>query len=138
MPKRKIVISAADRRRLESMLKSEFPEIVGPRGHLYELKDELDRATIVRPDDIPQNVVTMNSTIVLRDIDTLEVETYTLVYPEQADIADGKLSVLAPIGTAVLGQCVGDVLRWRAPAGRRRLKIEQVVYQPEREGAFHL
>jgi regulator of nucleoside diphosphate kinase len=120
------------------MLKSEFAEIVGPRGHLYDLKAELDCATIVRPDDAPQDVVTMNSTIVLRDLDTQEVETYTLVYPEQADIANGKLSVLAPIGTAVLGQCVGDVLRWRVPAGRRRLKIEQVVYQPEREGAFHL
>jgi regulator of nucleoside diphosphate kinase len=80
----------------------------------------------------------MNSTIVLRDLDTQDVESYTLVYPEQADIANGKLSVLAPIGTAVLGQRVGDVLRWHVPAGRRRLKIEQVVYQPEREGAYHL
>jgi regulator of nucleoside diphosphate kinase len=136
--KRKIVITAADRRRLEAMLKSEFAEIVGPRGHLYDLKAELDCATIVRPDDVPQDVVTMNSTIVLRDLDTQEVDTYTLVYPEQADIANSKLSVLAPIGTAVVGQRVGDVLRWRVPAGRRRLKIEQVVYQPEREGAFHL
>jgi regulator of nucleoside diphosphate kinase len=118
------------------MLKSEFAEFVWPRGHLYDLKAELDAATIMRPNEVAQDVVTMNSTIMLRDLDTQEVDIYTLVYPEQADIANGRLSVLAPIGTAVLGQRVGDVLRWRVPAGRRRLKIEQVVYQPEREGPF--
>lgn len=138
MPKRKIIITVADRRRLEAMLKSEFAEFVWPRGHLYDLKAELDAATIVRPNEVGEDVVTMNSTILVRDLDTQEVDTYTLVYPEQADIANGRLSVLAPIGTAVLGQRVGDVLRWQVPAGRRRLKIEKVVYQPEREGAFHL
>jgi regulator of nucleoside diphosphate kinase len=57
----------------------------------------------------------MNSTVVLRDLDTEEHETYTLVFPDDADIADGRLSVLAPVGTAILGQYVGDDLRWRVP-----------------------
>jgi regulator of nucleoside diphosphate kinase len=136
--KRRIIITIADRRRLEAILKSEFADFVWSRGHLYDLKAELDAATIVRPDEAPRDVVTMNSTIMLRDLDTQEADVYTLVYPEQADIANGRLSVLAPIGTAVLGQRVGDVLRWSVPAGRRRLKIEKVIFQPEREGAFHL
>ena len=80
----------------------------------------------------------MNSTVKLRDLDTKELETYTLVFPEQADIANDQLSVLAPVGTAILGQRVGDALRWRVPSGWRRFKIERVIYQPEREGVFHV
>ena len=76
----------------------------------------------------------MNSTVVLRDMDTKEKETYTLVFPDSADIAHDRLSVLAPVGTAILGQHVGDIIRWRVPQGLRRLKVETVVYQPEREG----
>ena len=98
---------------------------------------ELDRPAIVRPEDVPRNVVTMNSTVVLRDLDTKEKETYTLVFPDAADIANDRLSVLAPVGTAILGERVGDVVRWRVPQGWRRLKVERVVYQPEREGAYH-
>ena len=80
----------------------------------------------------------MNSTVVLRDLDTGEVETYTLVYPNHADIARNRLSVLAPVGTAILGYHVGDVVRWRVPAGVRRLRVEEVLFQPERVGAFQL
>jgi regulator of nucleoside diphosphate kinase len=80
----------------------------------------------------------MNSTVSLRDLGTNEVETYTLVFPECADIANNKLSVLAPIGTAVLGYRVGDEFRWRVPEGWRKLKIEQVIFQPERDGALRI
>jgi regulator of nucleoside diphosphate kinase len=92
----------------------------------------------VRPEDVPPRIVTMNSTVVLRDLDTKEDETYTLVFPDAADIATDRLSVLAPVGTAILGERVDDVVRWRVPQGWRRLKVERVVYQPEREGAYHV
>jgi regulator of nucleoside diphosphate kinase len=105
---------------------------------LDDLRAELDRPEIVRPEDVPHNVVTMNSTVVLRDVDTKERETYTLVFPDAADIANDRLSVLAPVGTAILGERIGDVVRWRVPQGWRRLKVERVIYQPEREGAFHI
>jgi regulator of nucleoside diphosphate kinase len=137
MGKRKIIITEADRERLEVLLSSEFAAAIGPCDYLDDLRAELDRAQIVRPADVPQNVVTMNSTVVLRDLDTKEKETYTLVFPSEADIANDRLSVLAPVGTAILGERVGDVIRWRVPQGWRRLKIERVVYQPEREGAIH-
>jgi regulator of nucleoside diphosphate kinase len=120
------------------MLRSDLAAVVSQRGHLKDLEAELDRALVVAPEDVPHDVVTMNSTVILQDLKTGEIETYTLVYPDRADILNNQLSVLAPVGTAVLGQRVGDVLRWRVPAGWRQLKIEQVVYQPEREGAFHL
>jgi regulator of nucleoside diphosphate kinase len=137
MPKRKIIITQSDYEHLEALLSSEFTQVIGPADYLEGLEAELARAEVVDPERVPKSVVTMNSTVKLRDLDTNEVETYTLVFPEQADIANNKLSVLAPVGTAILGQRVGDVLRWRVPGGRRRLKVERVLYQPERAGVFH-
>ena len=69
---------------------------------------------------------------VVRDLDTDEVDTYTLVYPDRADIANQRLSVLAPIGTAILGYRVGDEVSWQVPAGWRRLRVDEVLFQPER------
>jgi regulator of nucleoside diphosphate kinase len=137
MPKRKIVITQSDYEYLEELLSSEFTEAIGPSDYLEGLAAELARAEIVDPERVPKTVVTMNSTVKLRDLETNEVETYTLVFPEQADIANNKLSVLAPVGTAILGQRVGDAIRWRVPGGWRRLKVERVLYQPERAGVFH-
>ena len=136
MASRQIVITEIDHERLEDLLASEFAKAVNPSDHLGDLRIELDRAIIVSPEDVPRNVVTMNSTVTLRDLVTKEKETYTLVFPNLADIANNRLSVLAPVGTAILGERVGDVLRWRVPEGWRRLKVEHVLYQPEREGVF--
>ena len=135
---RPIVITAEDREHLEGLLGSMFARVVSHPNRFNELRAELDRARIVSPADVPEDVVTMNSTVTLRDLDTNETETYTLVYPDQADIANHRLSVLAPVGTAVLGYRVGDELRWRVPAGWRRLKVEQVLFQPERDAALYM
>jgi len=135
MLRNKIMMTAVDHRRLEDLLASEqTARVAGPSDWLADLQAELNRAEIVSPDEVPDNVVTMDSTVMLRDLDTDEVEMYTLVYPERADIANNQLSVLAPVGTAILGCQIGDEVGWRVPAGWRRLKIEQVLYQPEREG----
>jgi regulator of nucleoside diphosphate kinase len=136
MPKRKIIISQSDYEHLKELLSSEFTLAIGPSDYLEALAAELARAEIVDPQRVPRTVVTMNSTVKLRDLETNEVETYTLVFPEQADIANNRLSVLAPVGTAILGQSVGDLLRWRVPGGWRRLKVERVLFQPERAGVF--
>ena len=87
---------------------------------------------------MPHDVVTMNSRVQLVDLDTGEAMTYTLVFPDDADLRQGKISVLAPIGTAMLGYRVGDTFEWRVPAGLRRLKIEAILYQPEAAGDYHL
>jgi regulator of nucleoside diphosphate kinase len=134
MPKPKIILTDADHQRLESLLASEFAKVISPVEYLEDLRAELRQAKIVPPDRVPPNVVTMNSTVVLRDLETRQKETYTLVYPERADIANDRLSVLAPVGTAILGQRVGDELKWRVPAGWRYFKVERVLFQPEREG----
>jgi regulator of nucleoside diphosphate kinase len=137
MTRRKIIITKDDLERLEAMLTSTFAKAIGHSANLDDLRAELNRAEITSPSKVPSNVVTMNSTVVLRDLDTNEKETYTLVFPDAADIANDRLSVLAPIGTAILGERVGGVVRWRVPQGWRRLKVERVVYQSEREAAVH-
>jgi regulator of nucleoside diphosphate kinase len=78
----------------------------------------------------------MNSTVRLRDLDADETLEFTLVYPRDADPDEGRVSVLAPIGTALIGYRAGDVIQWPVPAGTTRLKVEDVVYQPESAGHY--
>ena len=136
MEPRTIVITQTDFPRLTQLLASGFARAIGPREYLDALRDELHRASIVPPDNVPEGTVTMNSRVQLRDLDTGELETYTLVYPHTANIAENRLSVLAPVGTAILGYSVGDVVRWRVPDGIRRLRIEHVLDQPEKAGGL--
>lgn len=105
---------------------------------LASLKEELDRGRVVEPRKVPKGVVTMHSRVRVRDLDDGEMETYCLVYPEEADITEGKLSVLAPLGTALIGTRVGEVVEFDAPAGTRRLKVDKILYQPEAAGDYHL
>lgn len=132
--RRQIIITKEDHERLENLFASEFAAAFSDKPYLQSLRGELDIAKIVNPDDVPPNVVTMNSTVQLRQLRAKEIETYTLVYPGNADIAKGKLSVLAPIGTAILGNRVGDRVEWQVPGGVIRFKIEELVFQPERDG----
>lgn len=138
MTERAIFITEYDRQRLSKFIENpgllEHPE---PES-LESLKKELARAQVVAPEDIPPDVVTMNSTVRLVDVDTGEQDTYTLVFPSDADVGSGRLSVLAPIGTAMLGYSAGDTFTWRVPEGQRRLRIEEVTYQPEASGNYEL
>lgn len=102
------------------------------------LRRELDRARIVSSHNVDRRVVTMQSKVVLEDGDTDESMTYTLVHPEYADHDAGRLSVLAPIGTAILGYREGDTIEWEVPAGIRRIRIRKVIHQPEAVGQEHL
>ncbi len=104
---------------------------------LKKLDEELNRANIVKPEEIPMDVITMNSTFRLHDLDSGEEFAYTLVFPARADSASRKISVLAPLGTALLGCQVGDTVTWEAPAGPKRLNIKKILYQPEAKGNYH-
>lgn len=127
---KQIVITKGDHQRLSSLLKSDYVQAIGDKPYLTGLRDELAIAQIVEPEEIGAEVVTMNSKVRLLDLDINEDEIYTLVYPAQADIAKSKLSILTPIGTAILGFQVGDILTGLAS----RIRIEEVIFQPEREG----
>ena len=137
MSERRIVITRFDKERLEELIAvaEEFAD--HGREDLRALAGELTRATIVSPEEVPQDVVTMNSKVVLRDVDTSEEMTYSLVFPKNADVDVGAISILAPVGTAILGYSEGDVIEWPVPSGTRRIRIEEVLYQPEAAGDFH-
>ena len=132
--RRNIIISTDDHERLGNLLFSGFATAFSDKPYIQSLRGELNIAKVVNPEEIPPDVVTMNSTVRLRQLRCKEIETYTLVYPEDANIAEGKLSVLAPIGTAILGYRVGDRVEWEVPSGQIRFKIEGLVFQPERDG----
>lgn len=103
------------------------------------LLDELERATLVAPEKIPPQVVTMRSRVSFSILSTGKVATYTLVYPADLDGSDDKLSVFTPVGSALLGLSVGQEIEWPLAAGKStRVRIDSVDYQPERAGDWHL
>jgi regulator of nucleoside diphosphate kinase len=134
MESRDIYITDYDLTRLRELLQVGISFAERDRQSLETLQEELDRAHIVEPTAIPHDVVTMNSQVRLTDLETNEAQVYTLVFPSQANLEQRKLSVLAPIGTAILGYRVGDTVEWRVPAGIKKLRIEEILYQPEAAG----
>lgn len=137
MSERRIVITRFDKERLEELIAVAEEFSSHGREDLRALAGELAIATVVSPKAVPQDVVTMNSRVVLRDVDTSEEMTYALVFPQNADIDAGAISILAPVGTAILGYTEGDVIEWPVPSGMRRIRIEKILYQPEAAGDFH-
>lgn len=126
MRNRNIIISSADRDRLLPLIGSARLDRRVPAQSLDLLEGELARASIVEPADLPRDVVAMNSTVWFRDLDSEEIERYTLVFPRDADVIRDRISVLAPIGTALLGYRQRDIVEWRVPQGCRRLEITKV------------
>lgn len=127
-----IIISSLDAERLEQLLETaEFPG-------KDELEDELARAEVVEPRLVPPDVVTMNSTIRFRMTDSPKQFVLTLVYPKDVKLDGSTLSVFAPVGSALLGLTAGDEINWPKPGGGMLgLRLEEVVYQPERAGEYH-
>jgi len=105
---------------------------------LKALELELERVQVVEAEQIPSGIITMNSRFLMKHLDSEEKTEYSLVYPEDADFLENKISVMAPIGTATLGYQEGDEIDWQVPEGIIRLKIEKVLYQPEASGHFEL
>jgi len=138
MANRIIYITDNDMRRLRELIivAREF----GKEDEMYlqELENELNRGKVVKSQDVPSNVITMNSEVYLRDLNTKEEITYRLVFPYRADASKGRVSILAPIGTALLGYSVGDIIEWKVPVGIAKLKVEKILYQPEAAGDYHL
>lgn len=126
-----IYMTQNDYDRLSSMV----ADRAASRQDLQQLEAELDRADIVDVAELPADVVTMHSVVRLRDIDSGELKTYRLVYPSEAGRGESSLSVLAPIGTALLGYRSGDTIEWTVPRGVKRVQVMEVLYQPEAAGA---
>lgn len=138
MQEKNIYVTENDVKRLQALLEVAKQSQYYGSDELQKLGAELNRALVVASKDVPRDVITMNSKVRLLDLETKEEMTYTLVFPDEADFAEGKISVLAPIGTAMLGYRAGDTFSWQVPAGIRRIKILAILYQPEASGDYHL
>ena len=125
MARKSIIITQYDKIRLKNIIND-------------DLRKELNRAKVVDPEDIPNDVITMNSTFKLKDLDSGEEMIYTLVFPEDADIYKNKISIYAPMGIALIGYRVGDIIKWQVPGGILRIKVLEIIYQPEASGDFNL
>ena len=133
--KPRIIMSSLDFERLEDLLDSLHGSSIPGKD---QLAAELERADVVDPKDVPPTVVTMNSTVRFKVENSSEEFQLTLVYPKDADGSGGSISVLAPVGSALLGLSQGDEIEWPKPGGGvLRVRIEEVSYQPERAGVFH-
>lgn len=132
-----IIVTVADRQRLGTLLADATRLGLVEAQHLDELTAELERAIAVDPHEVPADVITMNSKVRLRDLDSDEVEEFTLVYPRDADALENRVSILAPLGIALIGYRTGETIEWPVPSGTLRMLVEEVVYQPEQAGDFN-
>lgn len=133
-----IYVTTSDYHRLSGLIEtSRERNGDSDREYLDQLEEELGRAELVHPKEIPEDVITMRSKVRLKDLKSGKTVMYSLVFPSEANSNEGHISVLAPIGTALLGNRSGDVVESRVPSGLRRLKVKEIIYQPEAAGNYH-
>ena len=131
MKRNKIVITETDFERLQWLVESWKQLSQRDAERLDDLENELRRAIVVKSGEVPPDVVTMNSRVRIQDLSRGGEHTYQIVFPEDADLDENRISVLAPIGTALIGYRTGTTVEWRVPSGTRRFRILDVEYQPE-------
>ena len=133
-PSPPLVLSRLDADRIEALLEQPIAHGIDTQA----LEAELARAEVVEPDRMPGDVITMNSTARLRDEDTGDERELTLVYPRDVDGSPTRVSILAPVGSALLGLRIGDTIEWPVPGGRNiHLRVLSIQYQPEAAGDLH-
>ncbi|HMR45455.1 MAG TPA: nucleoside diphosphate kinase regulator [Bacteroidia bacterium] len=134
----KLIINRLDYARIKKSISDakQFKSITNAEAE--KLLQELDAAKIVEPEAIPSDVVTMNSIVKLSFLNNDKTIQFQIVYPEQANIKENKISIFSPIATALIGYKVNDEVEWIVPAGLTRIRIDEIIYQPEAAGDFNL
>jgi regulator of nucleoside diphosphate kinase len=132
MARNRIYVTKEDMERLRRLVDGGARYSADKNRSAAMLEEELDRAEVVDADRIPPDIVTMNSEVRLKDLDTGKILTYQIVYPGAKASGNAEpLSILAPLGTALLGYGSGDIIEWPVPRGVRRVEVLEVLYQPE-------
>jgi regulator of nucleoside diphosphate kinase len=134
--KRNIIITDNDYVRLGSLIGSIKKTKNEELNNLTVLCEEIARAEKVDPKEIEPDLVTMNSLIEVIDLDNDKVMTIRLVYPKDADFRKGNISILSLLGSALLGYRVGSIIKFDAPLGEKKIRIKNIIYQPEANGVF--
>lgn len=135
---RQLIINKNDSIRIKRLIADNKTRKRYQTREISNLLQEIERGKCYAPEKVPPQVITMNSIVRIRYLDTNRSVELQIVYPDQADIKANKLSIFAPIATALLGYQKGDQLNWEVPKGNISILIEDIIYQPEQAGDFHL
>ena len=134
----KLIINRVDYVRIKQCI-SEASQVKSiTKAEAEKLMNELNSASIVDPDAVPSNVVTMNSIVKLSFLNSNKQVQFQIVYPDQANLRENKISIFSPIATALIGYKVRDEIEWIVPAGLTRIRIDEIIYQPEAAGDYNL
>jgi regulator of nucleoside diphosphate kinase len=134
MREERLQLTDVDARRLRALIDAPRPRDLGDAAGVALLERHVGQAEVLPAGRIDPDIVTIGSEVLVKDLATHEAITFWVVSPGSADAAAGRISVLAPLGMAVLGRRAGDRIEWETPGGLRRLRVVRVLYQPEREG----
>ena len=134
---RKITISRQDQARIQEKIRG-ISAKWGLTQHIEKLQGAIKRARILEPHLIPSDVVTLNTIVTVKFLTTGKEFTFRLVYPEDANTRLERVSIFSPIGVALLGHQTGDTILWDAPGGKMKIQVKDIIFQPEKEGAFQL
>jgi regulator of nucleoside diphosphate kinase len=134
MQEQYVRVTEVDSRRLQTLIDGALLRDRRDTSSVEELERHLVEAEVLPAALIGPDVVTMNSEVLVTDLDTDETLSFRVVFPRAANAGAGSISVLAPLGMAVLGRRAGEEITWSVPAGTRRLRVEEILYQPERDG----
>lgn len=133
-----LIISSLDAARIESCIEKARSGGLNAPVNLVPLMDEVKRAKKMTPQKMPADIITMNSIVLLNNKKTNKTMKIQIVYPQDADVSKQKISIFAPVGTALLGYKKGDLVTWSTPSGNVELEIVDIVYQPESSGDYDL
>jgi len=135
---KKIILNRLDYARIKKSINvaREYKSITEKEAE--ELLNELESAKIVDPEDVPSNVVPMNSIVKISFLNNDKQVQFQIVYPDEANLKTNKISIFSPIATALIGYQTGDEIEWIVPAGLTRIRIDEIIYQPEASGHYHL
>ena len=131
MKSHSIIVADDDMDRLSGLVRALKNSLFRDQLQLESLEQALESAEETSSERVPRDVIRMNSSIRVLDLDTRKKELYTLVFPDNADITSSRISVLAPVGLALLGRKQGDVIETNVPGGARRLRVDRVWLSPE-------
>lgn len=134
----KIILNRLDYSRIKQSIGDarQFKSISASEAE--NLMKELNSAKIVEPQEIPDNVVTMNSIVKISFSNTNKQVEFQIVYPDKANLKNNKISIFSPIATALIGYKVADEIEWLVPAGLTKIRIDEIVFQPEASGDYNM
>lgn len=135
MAKKKIYITESDKIKLEKIIQESLHQNIYKEEYIKSLLAEIEIAKVVKPKAVPKDVITMNSKVCLVSPEGDE-EEYTLVFPNEANVMENKISILAPVGTAMIGYKAGDIIEWPVPDGIIKFKVKEILFQPEASGEY--